>query len=227
MKYRKMFGLEQPSFERDFDDIRVSIIKFMRDTKLNAVDLQGFVIAGGFLRKSFDLLPSPDVDLFCRDRKTMNNLVDLLKGEFITIISPNCTEIEASGFKVQVVHKEGFDTVEDLVNSIDFDACRIAWERGSDYLVYDDNFEHNARSRKLNYISSDRPDGSFKRALKFARRGYTPTEEGIERLLADLRKSAATNACEDYPIEPKTTVRDKAPYVDEYDPFAEYFEGVA
>ena len=244
MKTRRIFGFgKSEGYERGFHDATVAIIRFMDDTDLNAVNIRGFVIAGGFLRRHFDGLSSPDVDIFCRDRKTMNDLVDHLTrtyvdpDSYIEIKSPNCSEVRSQGYRIQVVHKDGlFDTPEDLINAIDFDACRIAWDKGSDYLVFDDLFEEHARGRILNYVGSGKPKGSFKRAIRFIERGYKMTEEGIDRLLKDLQEpttAAFAGYDEEDPEDSVAACGSKlivaAPSEYIYDPFAfdDEIEGVA
>lgn len=177
-------------------------------------DLTEYAIAGGFLRQWYDGIASPDVDLFCRTRESFDSMVDHLGKQpsaETTIKSKSLVEVKIGIFKVDVVFSEGlFDTVDQLVESIDFDACGIAWDSSSNCIVHTENFIRHATARILNYTGSARPASSLKRAIKFATRGYMVTDEGLDRLIADLRKNESPGYIE-YEREPG----------DEYDPFAD------
>lgn len=137
-------------------------------------------LAGGALRTIID--PSDvvcDYDLFFYDLDQVNSIKELLESmDFNAYYT--CPENklfsyirsydEYSSIKVQLICEQAYDSCIDCISQFDFGACAAALTAEKFYCY--DMFINNVRNKTITMLSLPFPLASFKRAAKYAAKGY-------------------------------------------------------
>jgi hypothetical protein len=132
-----------------------------------------------------------DFDVFFRNPTAYQNLISRLDQHKILKLVFSCpnnklktysgiVKHDDSSFyiKIQLITPKFYDTVEELLNSFDINACR---------LIMDNKFLYTYRSilkdikhREINLHNVTHPNATFKRMLKYQSKGYKITNHAID-----------------------------------------------
>jgi hypothetical protein len=132
-----------------------------------------------------------DFDMFFRNQTACQNLVSRLEKHKILKLVFSCSNNKLKTYsgiikpndksfyiKIQLITPKFYDSVEELLNSFDINACR---------LLMDNNFLYTYRSvlndikhREINLHNVTHPNATFKRMLKYQSKGYRITNHAID-----------------------------------------------
>lgn len=190
---------------RDFGEMNmpqaVNCIDFFRKMFFNSFsdDLNTRCwIAGGSVRDYFDKgKVSKDVDFFCVDRKTMAELVRVLRSKYqykAYLITKNCIKgyvtIKGEKIDVDVVKKE-FTNPINCIDAFDFTVCCFA--------VNSDNFYYHISSifdlirKRLVIHKLPMPVDTLKRLNKYVKKGFTACNGTLLTLAKEIAKQDPNN----------------------------------
>jgi hypothetical protein len=151
--------------------------------------IQGAIIAGGFLRSFYRGETPKDMDIYFESSEAFETAKDsfnngengwklMAETEFALSYNDN------RGRAVQLI-RFVYGQVDEIIKEFDFTICSAACKlmRSSDQLtgivcMHDDFFEHLAGGVLL-FTGSAMPLSSLKRAFKFVKRGYHICDENI------------------------------------------------
>lgn len=130
-----------------------------------------------------------DIDVFCKNEQQARKIIDRLVREnndktHVLFESENAVTISLTcggkSWKIQVIIKEFFNTVADVVDRFDITVCKIAtdgfsWHKGPQQAA-----DLRTRSLRMTHIKGD----SIKRYSKYMAYGYRPVEGLYDDILA-------------------------------------------
>lgn len=172
--------------------------------KLMAVESNLFaewpvLLAGGAVRKALfrQELGKSDIDVFFQNTTHMNEAVAMLRTlGCVPKKHPNCYGVTITssqhvvgtgeGLYLQLITKEAYPSMEDLLQSFDFTVCQFGYKRGNFYFPTE-AYEHES-IKLLSYNPHATKVPSLTRYAKYLALGYTPTSDLFHRVLVDNRE---------------------------------------
>ncbi len=80
--------------------------------------------------------------------------------------------------KIQLITKRFYENVEDLIDSFDINACRIALYQNN---IYINKVTINDIKKKLVTLNTiTHPNSTFRRIMKYSKKGYKVPKETVE-----------------------------------------------
>ena len=129
-----------------------------------------------------------DIDVFCRSQEQATALVAKFMSENSKLVfsSENAVTLEysttdnSSSWKIQIITKEFFKTVKEVVDRFDITVCKIAtdgfsWHKGPQMAA-----DLHTRTLRITQLKPD----SIKRYAKYMAYGYRPVDGLFEEILA-------------------------------------------
>lgn len=156
---------------------------------LNPVD--GTWIAGGAIRQWFvGSEPSSDIDVFGKDQASLDSFVaENLNGAKVLTSRDNLTSFNHQGTLVQVIKPRFYSSVEDLLDSFDFNVCQFCWD-GKDIWSTTSSIISVLRGHlAVHKITKGFEADSLRRAFKYQQKGYKPclgTIQALAKSFTDL-----------------------------------------
>ena len=147
-------------------------------------------LAGGALRGCFGKNEVvDDYDVFFKNSLQAANIKIELEdlGYKIVFVCPagKLTTLKSGNIKVQLITEIFYDSPQELIDTFDFNAARIAYSSG---IIYTDRSAiRDVRRKRLTIHRMDFPASTFKRIVKYTKKGYTLPNETISWFLQDVR----------------------------------------
>ena len=144
------------------------------------LDTKKVFLAGGALRTFID--PEDEVsdyDIFFYNLDDVEEIKKMLADRGFNLyykcpenklFSYIYSEDDSSSFKVQLICEQAYDSPIDCISQFDFGACAAALTHEKFYCY--DMFINNVRSKTITMLALPFPLASFKRAAKYAAKGY-------------------------------------------------------
>lgn len=140
----------------------------------NLIKKHGF-IAGGACRSTIAGEEIKDFDIFCfsqEDYEPLKKIISNMYGETrendlvfqvgsIQLVKPRQNEFVKT-----------FGTPGEVVSKFDFSVCRVYTLDGTNFIWLDDEFEDDILNKRLRIKNIICPISTFKRVVKYAKRGY-------------------------------------------------------
>lgn len=152
----------------------------IRDIIWQLLDTKKVFLAGGALRTFIDKNDEVcDYDIFFYNLDDVEAIKKmLLDADFNLyyacpenkLFSYIYSEDESSSIKVQLICEQAYESPIDCISQFDFGACAAALTHEKFYCY--DMFINNVRSKTITMLSLPFPLASFKRAAKYAAKGY-------------------------------------------------------
>lgn len=132
-----------------------------------------------------------DIDVFCRTPQQAQQLIDkllrkysdntqlLFKSENAYTISVIPDRYVAKSWKIQIITKEYFDNVEQVLNRFDITVCKIATDGFTWHLGPQMAADLRTRTLRMVYVKPD----SIKRYSKYMAYGFMPTDGLFEQVV--------------------------------------------
>lgn len=96
------------------------------------------------------------------------------KGELITFLSGD--------MKIQLITKKTYKSLIDCVNSFDITACCSGIDDKTLYIT--GRFIDDVKHKRIDFNAVEYPLATFKRMIKYAKKGYHTTEDGLLNLFS-------------------------------------------
>ena len=172
-------------------------------------DMEGVIIAGGFIRAFYAGEQAADLDLYFEDKDKYTDALDIFdRTDWKEVFKTDkAVSYKKSGRKTQAIAYY-FGTPETIITGFDYTVCAAALTLNVEYvvgeedqeptitgklLIHKDFFEHLA-GRILVYTGgSPLPLSSMKRAFKYIKRGYNICDENIIALAEAINKRVDFN----------------------------------
>jgi hypothetical protein len=148
------------------------------------------IIAGGFIRAYYAGEKPADLDLYFRDDEQFNLMhSDLVSDDWDVVFESSRAITFRKDKKTIQLIRFCFGPPEEIIKGFDFTVCSAAFilDKDSDSykgtLYIHDNFFEDLAGRVLVYNpNAPSPLSSFKRAIKYVKRGYHICDENIIRI---------------------------------------------
>lgn len=145
------------------------------------LDNYGVVLAGGALRDLINGDTPKDWDFFFlnegafhKSLQHLRNIAehnDSLYDLSSFIISNHYTKtLETNGVKIQLIHKKFYDSVDDVVDSFDFNVCQVALTTEVFYITPEIHDSITRKEVEVNVLPN--PVDSLNRLLRLRKKGY-------------------------------------------------------
>lgn len=154
------------------------------------LESNNIILAGGFLRKYYDKLPTEDIDLFCFSPEVFNEVKFQLEkiDTYKNIAFTQCNEqkllsCNIYGLKIQLIWMSKFkynpdeSGVFNLINNFDIRAGALAYFNNK--LISLEGAINDAENKIINIHKCNYPLGTMRRILKMKKRGYSITENSL------------------------------------------------
>jgi hypothetical protein len=157
------------------------------------------LIAGGSVRKSImgEELGTSDIDIFFKSSRDLTNatkqIVDLgceVKRH------PNCNGVkiyprnhsigESDGLYLQLITKECYPNMEELISKFDFTVCQFGYTNGTYF--YTNEAMADEKSKQLRYTQFSKQEVNVTRYAKYLTLGYTPTISAFDKIFITGRR---------------------------------------
>lgn len=158
------------------------------------------LIAGGACRKAVfrQDLGKSDIDVFFKQEWEMKEASKYLNSLGCHVkVHPNCHGVKvyeknspvgtSEGLYLQLIHKETYPTMEELLSNFDFTVCQFGYAKGKFYYT-SEAYEHEQHKvLAANPFAKRKPN--LTRFVKYAGMGYTPSVELFDQMFLQDRES--------------------------------------
>lgn len=155
-------------------------------------------IGGGYIRSCVNGEPVNDIDVFTKNAEESERLSNKLEAPVYK--APNSYTLTLDGIHVQFIHRWGFETPQDCVESFDFTIAKaIIWyDKGAGkwLTLCEPRFYGDLAAKRLVYTSPMRNEdagGSLLRVLKFYQRGYRIPLDSMGAVVARVLQGIKTD----------------------------------
>lgn len=152
-------------------------------------------IAGGFFRSFYTSTLPNDLDIFFKNSETYSTYRSIFDKIFFKVCETSraITYQNASNFfKIQLIHYKYHDSIEDLLNSFDFNVAQCGMWQGKIYHI--ENYFEDLASKNLKYNTSDFPIVAIKRAIKFIKMGFICPDENYIKIGKEISEKVDFNS---------------------------------
>ncbi|MBO8169317.1 MAG: hypothetical protein H0Z35_09070 [Thermoanaerobacteraceae bacterium] len=159
-------------------------------------ELQGAIVAGGFIRAYYAGETPSDMDLYFETEECFAQAYEkLIEWEWKEVaFTDRAVTFVKDGKTVQLI-KYIFGIPQEIIEAFDFTVCAIAVNITADdagelwkEVMHDNFFEHLA-GRVLVFTGSPLPLASLKRAFKYVKRGYSICDENLVRIIEAINQA--------------------------------------
>ena len=188
-----------------------------------AFNIVGGIVAGGFIRSTFDDEVANDMDIFFRSPELIESADGYITGlgRFTRTESKYAVTFTEPNRRIQLI-KVIFGSPAELFNSFDFTVsmCAMPLIEGAK-MVKGSYFDGDMRKKRIRVMSCPDPMGTLRRISRYMEYGYKAEPSDILKVYDALALVLPKNT--DYPegIVLPTAISTLAPIEDEYDPFKE------
>lgn len=179
----------------DADKLLKRIPYFNHDLKMKLI-LCDAMLAGGALRGCFGKNEViVDYDIFFKDPPNMGPKLEQMlvnDGYEVTFRCPKSTIVSLKKYdeKVQLILEWSYPTPDNLLDSFDFNACRVAYY--NEYIITDRKAIRDIRKKRLTFHKITYPNIAFKRIQKYIEKGYSLPNETIDFFVQDIYNKGKT-----------------------------------
>lgn len=146
-------------------------------------------IAGGAARRRFRMEKLSDIDLFFRNEEALSEFKKKTKLTFVSE-SKNCLSYKTNdGIPVQAIKVRYYNDLDELFDSFDYTLCQFAiTNEGKVYATTYSILSVLTKRLAIHKIQQGFELASFKRAFKYAKKGFMPCNGTILNLHQILTK---------------------------------------
>lgn len=179
--------------------IKLELLEYFSEFFENTNDLSYF-IGGGILRDIISKKKFKDLDIFFKSKESYlllkNKMValgyEILKeNNFFTTFSYS---IDDFNFKeIQLINKAYYIDTKSLAMSFDYNNCCIAIDNNFEDLYIGDNALLDIETKKLTINNITSPIGTFRRMIRFLKRGYGIDDSQVIKIALALNAASKSH----------------------------------
>lgn len=166
--------------------------------------IPGVWIAGGAIRQWFvGEEKTSDVDVFASSEEKMRQFItEKMSGAEKSVNNERLESFIHSGQIIQCIKYKYFSSMEELIDSFDYNVCRFVWD-GVDVCAAEDAIIGVLRKTlSVHKITEGLEADSLRRAFKYQRKGYTPCWGTIKSLAQSFSSLSKEKIEEQVQISP-------------------------
>lgn len=169
------------------------VIQQLPTEVIQVLKLKGIYLGGGYVRDVILGSEPKDIDLFVKDQDSIDWADFLLVKvfDYNAFKTKNAITFKKKGCKeIQIITRWKYLVVQEMIADFDFTMCKAGIQYTSEgkFEGYcHDRFMSDTRNKILFYTQPIREEecvSSLKRAVRFANRGYTISNEQLTKLVA-------------------------------------------
>lgn len=159
---------------------------------------ENIFIMGGAIRAWYSGVEvSPDIDIFSNSEQALEDfrLKNNLNVKKISDYAITC-DLKIGYYKkdVQLIKHLYSDNIVDFFDSFDFTLCQFAWTEDGIFATEEAIESVNKRILKVHKLNNNNISDSFRRAFKYAKKGYDINKDTLKELQSKMIEFGANNA---------------------------------
>lgn len=168
---------------------KTHIHKLFSEPMIKAINEKGgFFVAGGFFTSKVTRKDVNDVDIYFVNKESLSEFIKWIKDDthWCTFISDKSLNYCVDGEKLQLIHYEYYNSLQEIWNHYDFTINMAGWDSRTDEVEMHENFLIHNSQRYLHFNPNTLfPLISALRVQKMLQRGYyIPKNQFVKIMLA-------------------------------------------